>query len=191
MRVGRRDPRRILLRQLPRASIGAEIGVWRGDFSARILRAVRPAKLHLIDPWAFQGGDVYRDAWYGGKLAGDQGAMDEIHRKVARRFAREIESGIVEVHRATSAGVAGGFPDGYFDWVYVDGDHLYEAVRADLEHFAPKLKAGGILAGDDYGLAGWWDDGVTRAVDDFVAGSGWEPATLPGNQFVLRKPPSG
>jgi hypothetical protein len=70
----------------------------------------------------------------------------------------------------------------------VDGDHLYEAVRADLELFDPKLKTDGLLAGDDYGMPGWWDDGVTRAVDEFVAGRGYEIVTLAANQFVLRKP---
>ena len=175
---------------LPRASVGAEIGVWRGDFSARILRTVRPAKLHLIDPWAFMGGEAYRDAWYGGKLAADQGAMDSIHDGVARRFAREIAAGVVDVHRSTSAEASSRFPAAYFDWVYVDGNHLYEAVRADLELFDPKLKADGLLAGDDYGLPGWWDDGVTRAVDEFVAAAGYEVVALASNQFVLRKPPS-
>jgi Methyltransferase domain len=187
MRIRRRETRRFLLKMLPRASVGAEIGVWRGDFSARILRTVRPAKLHLVDPWAFRTGEAYRDAWYGGKLAADQGAMDEIHAGVLRRFAREIAGGVVEVHRSTSAEAARAFPAAYFDWVYVDGDHLYDAVRADLALFDPTLKAGGVLAGDDYGLPGWWEDGVTRAVDDFVADSGYEVVTLAANQFVLRK----
>jgi hypothetical protein len=187
MRLGRRDARRLVLRRLPHASVGAEIGVWRGDFSARILRAVRPSKLHLIDPWAYQGANAYREAWYGGKLAADQAAMDDVHRRVARRFAREVAAGVVELHRSRSADAAREFPDAYFDWVYVDGDHLYDAVRDDLELFAPKLKAGGLLAGDDYGLPGWWEDGVTRAVDEFVADRGWELVALPANQFVLRE----
>jgi hypothetical protein len=187
MRIRRRDARRFLLRMLPRSSVGAEIGVWRGDFSARILRTVRPAKLHLIDPWAFMSGEAYRDAWYGGKLAADQDDMDRIHDNVMLRFAREISAGVVEVHRSTSAEAASRFPAAYFDWVYVDGNHLYEAVRADLELFDPKLKPDGLLAGDDYGLPGWWDDGVTRAVDEFVAGGGYEVVALASNQFVLRK----
>jgi Methyltransferase domain len=190
MRIPRRDARRFLLRMLPRASVGAEIGVWHGDFSARILRTVRPAKLHLIDPWAFMGGEAYRDAWYGGKLAADQEAMDRIHDAVVVRFAREIAAGVVEVHRSTSAEASNRFPAAYFDWVYVDGNHLYEAVRADLELFDPKLKPDGLLAGDDYGLPGWWDDGVTRAVDDFLAAGDYEVVALASNQFVLRKPVS-
>jgi hypothetical protein len=62
MRIRRRGGRRFLLGLLPRGSVGAEIGVWRGDFSAWILRTVRPARLHLIDPWAFRSGGEYREA---------------------------------------------------------------------------------------------------------------------------------
>ena len=155
----------------------------------------RIAKFYAPDVLAFdaadtlqlKGRDAYRNAWYGGKLAADQDAMDRIHDGVTLRFAREIAVGVVEVHRSTSAEAAGRFPAAYFDWVYVDGNHLYEAVRADLELFDPKLKADGLLAGDDYGLPGWWDDGVTRAVDELVAGGGYEVVTLESNQFLLRK----
>mgnify|MGYP006276271337 FL=1 len=36
------------------------------------------------------------------------------------------------------------------DLVYVDGDHRYEAVVADIEGWKPKLRKGGILAGHDW-----------------------------------------
>ncbi|MGH2994959.1 MAG: class I SAM-dependent methyltransferase [Gaiellaceae bacterium] len=175
-----------LLRMLPQGSVGAEIGVWKGDFSARILRVVRPARLHLVDPWAFMGGEPYREARYGGKVALDQTAMDELYEDVLRRFTRPIASGVVEVHRCLSAEAASRFPDGYFDWVYVDGNHLYQFVRRDLELFAPKVRSGGLIAGDDYGVAGWWEDGVTRAVDEFVASGGCELVSRETHQFVLR-----
>jgi hypothetical protein len=69
--------------------------------------------------------------------------------------------------------------------VYIDGNHLYEYVRNDLEIFATKVKSGGLITGDDYGVLGWWRDGVTRAVDEFVAQGTCEPVHL-GRQFVLR-----
>ena len=75
-----------------------------------------------------------------------------------------------------------------FDWVYVDGNHLYDYVRSDLALYDPKVKPGGLIAGDDYGDAGWWEDGVTRAVDEFVAERGYEVVSLAAHQFVLRKP---
>lgn len=40
--------------------------------------------------------------------------------------------------------------DGELDLVYVDGDHRYEAVLADLKGWLPKLRAGGIMAGHDW-----------------------------------------
>src|SRR5689334_12291037 len=61
------DPRVFLLKMLPARSVGAEIGVHKGDFSAQILRTVRPHTLHLIDPWQYEPSEAYEQAWYGGK----------------------------------------------------------------------------------------------------------------------------
>src|SRR5436190_21912659 len=38
---------------LPGASIGCELGVWRGDHASDLLRDVRPRKLHLVDNWSW------------------------------------------------------------------------------------------------------------------------------------------
>jgi len=175
-----------LLSHLPRDSTGAEIGVWRGDFSARLLATVRPATLHLIDPWTFATEDEYERAWYGGALARSQSDMDAIHAFVLERFAEEIAAGTVVVHRTPSAAAARSFAGGPLDWAYVDGNHLYPFVRGDLDAVAPKGRVGGFLAGDDYGSAGWWEDGVRRAVDEFVERSDFEPVLLRG-QFLLRR----
>ena len=42
------------------------------------------------------------------------------------------------------------------DWIYVDGNHLYEFVRADLELSLRKARRGGFITGDDYQDGGWW-----------------------------------
>jgi hypothetical protein len=179
--------RRQLLDALPRDAVCAEVGVWKGDFSARILEVVRPRKLHLVDPWAAAAGEGYERAWYGGGLKDGQAEMDRLHAAVLDRFAAEREAGVVEVHRATSAEAAGQIADGALDFVYIDGDHTYEFVKADLHAWAPKVKPGGLIAGDDYGTPGWWEDGVTRAVDEFVAEGHADVVSLDGNQFVLRR----
>lgn len=185
-----RRERARLLRRLPKHSVGVEIGVWAGDLSAAILRAVRPMQLHLLDPWAFAPDERYEQAWYGGARAGSQAEMDEVYKRVLQRFETEIADGAVVIHRSTSAEAAAGFEDASLDWVYVDGNHLYEYVRADLELFAPKVRPGGLLAGDDYGAAGWWDDGVRRAVDRFLVtqAGAYEPVLL-RDQFLLRRAP--
>lgn len=53
------------------------------------------------------------------------------------------------------------FANESLSFVFLDGDHKYEAVREDIEARLPKIKKGGILAGHDY-CNGW--DGVDRAV---------------------------
>ncbi|HUJ02269.1 MAG TPA: class I SAM-dependent methyltransferase [Rhizomicrobium sp.] len=161
------DDRRSLLARMPKNAVAAEIGVWRGDFSARILKETHPRELHLVDPWAFVAEMPTR--WYGGLKAKSQADMDAIHSGVARRFAA---APAVRIQRMTSLDAAATFADGTFDWVYIDGDHSYEAVRADLEAWAPKMKKGGFIAGDDY----IWPDEtgaqpVKRAVDEFAASS--------------------
>jgi len=50
------------------------------------------------------------------------------------------------------------------------------------------VKSGGLIAGDDYDETGWWEDGVTRAVDEFVGTGHCRLVLTRAGQFVLRKP---
>jgi Methyltransferase domain len=180
-------PRERLLAKMPRRSICAEIGVHEGNFSEDILSSVKPVRLHLIDPWEFSKGPEYKEAWYGGKASEGQATMDDRVQSVKRRFRKQISAGQVVLHRGYSSNVADDFSDGYFDWIYIDGNHLYQYVKQDLELFYPKVKAGGCLTGDDYGVKGWWSNGVQEAVDEFV---GREPGLLLvviGNQYIIVK----
>jgi len=188
-RKSRESVRDDVLRKLGRGGVGAEIGVFRGDFSERILLIARPRRLHLIDPWKFEPGAAYDQSLYGRGHASGQAAMDAIHDSVRERFDHEIQVGTVVIHRSGSAEAAAQFDDGYFDWVYIDGNHLYEFVLRDLESYYPKVKPRGFIAGDDYGVEGWWHDGVTRAVDEFAARGGCDKTLVRAGQFVLRKRP--
>lgn len=180
--------RSCLLRLVSAGSICAEIGVWKGDFSQRILDVVDPAELHLIDPWRAMQDEAYEDAWYGGRLEQGQRDMDAVHRGVLGRFAPASDAGIVQIHRLTSVEAAPLFPDAYFHFVYIDGNHYEDYVRADLAAWAPKVRPGGVIGGDDYGLEGWWDDGVTRAVDDFVRSGAAALIMIDHRQFALQTP---
>lgn len=171
---------------LPRRSVGCEIGVWKGDLSAALLRYLRPKRLHLVDPWLFMPDKP--QAMYGGREAKSQADMDAVYEQVDRRFTDEQLRGRVVIHRATSANAAVAIPDGSLDWAYIDGDHTYEGVRTDVGVYAAKVKPGGILCGDDYGSTGWWDAGVRRAVDEFIAARRPHVLVL-GSHFALRLGP--
>lgn len=181
------NSREFLLRQLPQQSVGIEIGVHRGDFSDQILRIVQPRELHLIDPWHFEPSDTYKKAWYGGKAHGGQAEMDARYQAVLARFAEPIRTGQVHVHRGFSTEVGQSFPDQHFDWAYIDGNHLYEFVKHDLELFFTKIKVGGWLCGDDYTSGGWWHGGVKRAVDEFVTSYPVQLVAIRRRQFMMKR----
>jgi hypothetical protein len=161
--------------------------VHKGDFSEQLLRYLSPKELHLVDPWKYEDSAEYKDAWYGGLADGGQAEMDERYRSVCQRFEPEIRAGCVRVHRMFSADALKGFVDEYFDWIYIDGNHRYEFVKADLELSWMKIKPGGFLTGDDYINYGWWKGGVKKAVDEFVEERRVRRIDIRNNQFLLRK----
>jgi hypothetical protein len=173
---------------LPRGSVGAEIGVHHGDFSAAILEAVAPRLLHLIDPWKHEAAPEYSAAWYGGRASGAQAEMDERHDGVVARFAAEIARGQVIVHRSTSDVALAELADSSLDWVYIDGNHRYEFVVEDLELSLAKTRSGGLVTGDDYAEGGWWEGGVKRAVDELAASGRARLVTIRDRQFVFERP---
>lgn len=183
----RDDPREFLFGYLAEGSVGAEVGVHLGDFSALLLAQVAPRTLHLVDPWAYQESPAYRAAWFGGLAAG-QPEMDRRWESVRRRFAQEIVSGQIVIHRRDARDALGPLPDHALDWIYIDGNHLYPFVREDLALSLRKVRPGGLILGDDYGIAGWWADGVTRAVDAFVAAHPVTVIEIKLGQYVLRTP---
>ena len=181
------DRRRFLLDMLPKHSAGAEIGVHMGDFSQQIVAFTTPIELHLIDPWEHQTSDMYKDAWYGGEAAGGQKEMDQRYADVCNKFDQEIQDGRVKVHRGYSTDILDQFPDEYFDWIYIDGNHLYEFVKKDLELSLQKTKSGGLITGDDYCKGGWWEGGVKKAVDEFSKTESIQLVELMNRQFVFQK----
>lgn len=56
------------------------------------------------------------------------------------------------------------FPDGLFDFVFIDASHLYEETKADVRLWSHKVKDGGILSGHDY----YCCEGVKAAVDEII-----------------------
>ena len=182
---GEEDGRERLLERLPKRAVCAEIGVYQGRFSELILRIARPKKLHLIDPWKYEADPAYDQSFMGGAKGQSQARMDAMHDTVVKVF----KSRRVDIHRAGSAECSSLFPDNYFDWIYIDGNHQYEFVKRDLELYFSKVKGGGLIAGDDYdrGPNHWSKDGVKHAVDEFVSKDLCQKIVIDKHQFLLRK----
>jgi hypothetical protein len=176
--------RREILTMLPHDSVGAEIGVWQGDFSAELIHALNPRRLHLIDPWVMRDDGIHRAAWYGSDNRPD---MEAIYAGVMRRFEAEREKGTVVIHRETSKEALQKLPDESLDFIYIDGDHEFSAVREDCFLGYDKVRPGGLLCGDDYALGRWWGDGVVRAFHDLVHARNVIIRSVRGSQIVVEK----
>jgi hypothetical protein len=146
---------------LPKRGVGAELGVFKGQFSPILLNHTCAAKLHLIDPWYFL--NAYWDWGFGNRSTVDALVG------VLRSFKKEIEAGRVAVHVGDDRAVLANFPDRYFDWVYIDSSHSYEHTCDELHILRNKVKETGVIAGDDW-LPNPIDQlhGVHKAVNEFV-----------------------
>jgi predicted O-methyltransferase YrrM len=109
--------------------------------------------------------------------------MEAIHLEVLTRFACEIETQQVVILRSKSNQVTVPVE---LDWVYIDADHTRDAVRADIDHWRTQVKPGGLVILDDYGIRGWWDDGVRRAADEARTDGVVELLEIGGSQAVLQ-----
>ncbi|MEM6659098.1 MAG: class I SAM-dependent methyltransferase [Pseudomonadota bacterium] len=157
--------RRTFLSRLPKGGVAVEIGVWQGEFSPTILKLLEPSQLFLIDPWKHIEQESHTTAFVGRT---EDEKMEAIFQKVVNSFKKEIEAGKVGIIRDFSVPALQLFDDDSISFAYVDGDHSYEGVTADLAALFPKIKTGGIMAFDDYHRRGWWGDGVIRAVNEFL-----------------------
>lgn len=172
-----------LVLRLPTHSVGVEVGVHKGEFSTFLLNSLQPKKLHLIDPWRYEASEQYDQSWYGG-MADGQSELDERFDSVKKKFQQEIAKGVVVIHRMDSSLALDTFETESLDWVYIDGNHLYDFVLKDLYASFSKVKKGGIISGDDYQPGGWWDGGVIKAVDEFCDKLSLRKEII-GNQFLI------
>lgn len=158
------------LRLIPENSTGAELGVWKGDTSAKFLTKAK--FLHLVDSWsviAYENSDEHGD--YEGYLqryksivgsdkeADFQKFYDKIYLDVKKRF----KDSPVKIHRKTTQEWFQNF-DEKIDWIYVDANHSYKEALHDLQESYKRIKSGGTLIADDYTDS---KTGVKRAIEDF------------------------
>lgn len=122
----------------PAACRWLEIGSYAGESATLFLGFPQIKTLDCVDQW--------------------QAAADRLR----ARFRAEIAAGRCRVHQMSSLEFSKQADE--LDVVYIDGDHSYEAVRADIAAYSGKLSPGGFLSGHDY-HAGY--RGVIRAVDEW------------------------
>ncbi len=153
--------------------IGVEIGVFEGENALSLLRKSNIKMLYLIDPF------IESEAY----------TQNEISRAFnkAERKLRKYKDKITWVKKKSEE-VVNEIPNN-LDFVYIDSCHLYEGVKKDIELYYPKLRKGGLLAGDDFPKSKYDDgkqNGVNKAVLEFIKKRDLNLYTLLQDWWVIK-----
>lgn len=122
-----------------------EIGAHAGESGEIFARHF--SKVFCLDTWG----------WDELQAVSEKLPVHEVERSFDLRMAKS--NGVMTKVRARSPAAAKLFPDGFFDFVYIDGAHDEASVRADIKAWLPKTRC--LIGGHD-----WVDEaeGVRTAV---------------------------
>jgi hypothetical protein len=151
------DTREELIQLIPQNSIGAEIGIFKGEFSKILLETTKPQLFYMIDPWE------------GNIMSGDKNGQNIEYIDGETHYVENIIPEFLFLPQVkllrNYSDILSLFPDNYLDWIYIDGAHDYDYVRYDLENSIHKVKPGGYIMGHDY--TNQMFPGLVYAVDEF------------------------
>lgn len=163
---------------LPDHGRAVEVGVWLGKTVIHLARRIqenrRSILVYAVDTFKASPGNTPQMADFVTLLGGS--LLPQFTENVLKAG---VETIVIPVPGASPA-VADEFQDGSLDLVYLDADHSYAAVKADIAAWFPKVKPGGIFAGHDFSDS---YPGVRQAVEE--TSSGYK---VGGSVWSFRKP---
>lgn len=131
-----------------------EVGSWAGGSAITWAEALTrhhraDGRVVCVDPWKpyfdvkkRPDAAVYREM-------SDALANDTIYELFLHNITTAGHAGLVLPLRGAATAMLPALPRNYFDLVFVDGDHSYAAVLADIQAAGGLIKDGGVLCGDD------------------------------------------
>ena len=175
-----------LASDLPAGAQVIEVGSWMGASTCFIAGGLKGsgAKLFAVDN--FQGISTCGEdaAWYNRHFRnlGLKSTLEIFRENLSRLgFAGRCEP-VVSDSLAAAGTLAP--KRGTVDFIFIDGDHSYEACKSDIAAWAPLVKRGGVIAFHDFGSRA---DGVTRAIfEEIKAGRFAEIVGVAGTIIAFR-----
>ena len=154
-----------------------EVGAWFGKstnhLAAKIKESGKDIKFTSVDTW--KGTDD-----------------EELHQNIVGAFNGDIfyefidntvlsdNYGTFDTIKDTSYNAGNQFQNGSIDFIMLDAGHSYDSLMEDIKVWYNKVKPGGIISGDDYGVF----HGVTQAANEFF----YEQFDKGFRSFIRKKP---
>lgn len=130
---------------------GAEIGCANGATTHRLMQYCKGLTLYAVDKWEKIDAGAEGGAMQGGPGCENWNPVrgESIFLQRARDYPKRLK-----VLKGDSVEMAKRVKDESLDFVFIDADHRYPAVKADIVAWAPKVKPGGYVTGHDIHLSG-------------------------------------
>jgi len=141
---------------------GAELGVAFGGHAEHILKNTRLEKLYGVDLYKDYGGTT--DAFFWDGVQYQQKNYDDLYEFTINRMSPFGERFSL-IRKSTTE--ASSDVKEELDFVFIDALHTDEGVTADLNHWFPKVRTGGMISGHDYNHSNF--PGVSNAVNRFAS----------------------
>lgn len=154
-----------------------EVGVFAGRNFFRLVEH-GPEVAVAVDHWLEDGNFAHNDSGL------DQAGLNELYMRFMQKAA---DKPFIKVYRESSLEAVVHFPNDYFDFIYIDGDHTYEGCLQDVTSWYPKLRPGGFMVGDDYTRTHDHPEAkydVREAVLHFANSMNLTSYEIPGNQWA-------
>lgn len=155
-----------IIKRLPKDKniIGAELGVWKGETSYQLLKALPKLNLMMVDRWQVPPDG---DSYFQGSRTMSRSTQKQFDDVFNMAYNRVNEFGErCKIYRMTTIEASEYVDNNSLDFVFIDSDHSYIGVTNDLTYWYPKLKIGGLLCGHDWENNNTYNE-VKRAVTDF------------------------
>lgn len=155
-----------------------EIGAWFGKSTAYMAQQIKEnnkaIEFHVIDTWEGTEGLPVGDM--AKKLGGD------VYHIFENNMINCNVIDYMNIIKESSLTAHNKFKNESIDFLLIDGDHRYEGVKADINNWYPKIKIGGIIAGDDYDKVG-----VRKAIDEYVLTNNLTLYKIDGDNWLIKK----
>ena len=154
-----------------------EVGSWLGKSSNHMATSIAKSKKNIdftvVDTWKGTNDDELHQ-----NIVGSYGG--DIYGEFVENTIMSDNFGTFKSIKDTSENASTQFQNDSIDFIMIDAGHDYTSVKADIKRWYHKVKPGGFITGDDYGVF----KGVNDASNEFF----YNQMLIDNRSFVRKKP---